>query len=325
MKYLIKDQQGRAQLYFALILFVNLIIILVIVTGIVFGIRDYISDTRVAYDAVTCCGSICSKCFFTLHTLATALPWGCIAVFFTGICIALHKTFRMLSWNSRISRSLTLLSIENHPKFNTILSGAYPHPHIQPAFVYNSELRCAFTLGLLKPKIYVSTGICSCLTAKELFAVILHETHHKKNKAPLKLFATQILSALNFFLPINRSLISLYSSVSEKAADDSAINISGEPLELASALVKLSKSNSVDIMCPSVAFSKGQRTIEDRIRRLLYLQEITPCSGKTRSYFSCFLSLFIALTICLPLFCKFFTPINKFECKTRVCHMVKCG
>lgn len=324
MKHLIESQQGKAQLYFSMIVFINLAIFSIIVAGIVIGIKGYISDTKFVYEAVTCCGSVCSKCFFTLRTLTTALPWICIAILFTGICMAIHKVYLMISWNYCFIRSITPLSIGNRSELKKFLFPA--HLYNQLVLFDNGELRYAFTSGLWKPKIYLSTGICSYLTAKELRTVILHETHHIRNKAPLKHFVLQILCVLNFFLPINRCLLNLYSSVCEKAADDAAANISGEPLELASALLKLSRSPTLAALYSTVSFSsRGQRIIEDRIMRLLEPQVVTPYWGKTSSYLSCLLSLFIVVTICLSLFSKFFTSIDRIGCKTRVCHMIKCG
>lgn len=323
MKHAIESPQGKAQVYFSQIVFINLAIFSVIVTGVVIGIKGYISDTKFTYEAVTCCGSVCSKCFFTLHTIATTLPWICIAILFTGIGMAIHKVFLILSWNYRFIRSHTPLSTGNYFELKKFLFPA--HLHNQLVVFDNGEQRYAFTSGLWKPKIYLSTGICSYLTSKELRTVILHETHHIKNNAPLRLFILQILCVLNFFLPINRRLLNLYSSVCEKAADDAAVNISGEPLELASALLKLSRSRTSDALYFTVAFSRGQRAIEDRIMRLLEPQVVPPCFGKASSYISCLLSFFVVATICFPLFSKFFTSVDRIGCKKSVCHMVKCG
>lgn len=323
MKDLIESQQGKARLYFAQTLFINLSILSVLVTGIMIGVKGYISNTKFTYETVTCCGSICSKCFFTFHTFFTVLPWVCIVMFLIGIYRAIHKAFFMLSRNHRCIRSFTPLPIENHRKLKKILPSI--HLDSQLVLLDNNNLSYAFTSGLWKPKIYLSTGICSYLTTKELLAVILHEIDHKRNRAPLKLFVIQIIQALNFFLPINPYLLNLYSSASEKAADDTAVNTSGESLALASALVKLSKPSMMTMLCPSVAFSIGQSVVEDRIRRLLEPQVVPPCFRKKYVYLSFLLSLFIALTICFSLFYKPFIYAHASGCKIRSCHMLVCG
>ncbi len=323
MQYLRKDRNGKAQLCFSLIIFVNLACFSVIITGVVTGIKGYISDTKFVYEAVTCCGSVCSKCFFTLHTIATTLPWFCIAILFAGIAATIHRIFCMLSCNYRFVRSLAPLSVENHPGLKNFLLSA--HLDNQLVLFDNGVLRHAFTSGLGKPKIYLSTGMCSYLTAKEIQAVIFHEAHHMRNKAPLMLFVLRILCTLNFFLPINRYLLNLYSSACEKDADDAAVTISGEPLELASALLKLSRSYSPAVLYPMIPFSSGQMIVEDRVMRLLEPHAAPPSFGTASSYLLCLLSLFIAVTICFPLYGKLFTPLEKIECKTKVCRMIKCG
>lgn len=323
MKYLIEGREEKEKVYFLLIVFINIAIFSVIITGVLIGIKGYISDAKVTYKAVTCCGSVCSKCFFALRTLATALPWFCVAILFTGTGMAVHKVFLVLSMNCRFIRSITPLSPGNCSELKEFLFSA--HLDNQLVLFGNGELRCAFTSGVWKPIIYLSTGICSYLTTKELQTVILHEAHHIWNKAPFKLFVLQILCVLNFFLPVNRRLLNRYSSVCEKAADDAAVKISGEPLELASALLKLSRFHTPATLYPTVAFSRDQRIIEDRIMRLLEPQTAPPRLGKTSSYLSCFSSFFIVVIICLPLFSRFFMSIDRIDCKTRVCHMDKCG
>lgn len=323
MKYLTKDRYGKAQLCFLLIIFINLACFSAIITGVVIGIKGYISDTKFVYETVTCCGSVCSKCFFTLHTIATILPWICIAILFAGVAATIYRIFCMLSCNYRLVRSLTPLSVENHPNLKKFLRST--HLDDQLVFFDNGVLRHAFTSGLWKPKIYLSTGVSSYLTAKEIQAVILHEAHHVIKKAPLMLFVLRILCTLNFFLPINRSLLNLYSTVCEKDADDAAVTNSQEPLELASALLKLSGPYSTTVLYPMIPFSSGQKIVEDRVMRLLEPHVVSPSFGKATSYPLWLLSLFIAVTICFPLYGKLFTSLENIECKTKVCRIIKCG
>lgn len=317
-----KDQQAKAQVYFALLLFINVIVLSVIITGIISGINGYIANTKSTYKTITCCGGICLNCFFTLHTLYTLFPWFCIITLFIGIGMAIHKASSILFLHYRFIRSITPLSIKNHTKLKRVLSGIYAHS--QTILLDTPHVVCAFTSGIWNPRIYLSTGICSYLTPKELLAVILHEIHHKKNRAPLKLFILQIFRAINFYLPINNYLINLYASASEKAADDIAIHISGEPLELASALVKLSQCSATEAQYFSVAFSKEQGITEDRLRRLLVPESVSTACRKRYLYLPSLLSLFITMTICMALFYKPFLYTNIAECKASACNMTTC-
>ena len=322
MRHFIHGQQRKAGLYFALIVCINLAIVLIIVTGIITGMKGYIGDTRIAYESATCSGSICSKCFFSLHTLTTVIPWVCLIILFTGIYLAIRRSLFMLYGNQRFIQSLTFLPVENYPELKNIISRA--HLLDLPVYVFKSRSYAAFTSGIWKPKISLSTGICSYLTSKELLSVILHEKHHKENKAPLRLVIIRIFCALNFFLPVNRYLLNMYSSAFEKAADDFAADTAGDPLELASALVRLSNTKNAFAHPPSVAFSGEKTIVEDRISRLLEIQTVPPFFNKTHIYLSCLFSFFISMTICISLFSQHFAPLYTIDCETNTCHMTEC-
>ncbi|MGQ3684463.1 MAG: M56 family metallopeptidase [Candidatus Loosdrechtia sp.] len=236
--------------------------------------------------------------------------------------MAIRKTSSILFLHYRLTHSIPPLPIKNHIKLKKALSGICANG--QTVLIDASQAICAFTSGIWKPRIYLSTGICSYLTSGELLAVILHETHHKKSWDPLKLFILQLFKTIHFFLPVNNHLINLYVSASEKAADDAAINISGEPLELASALVKLSQCNTRDAQYFSVAFSKKSDITEDRLRRLLESETVFPSWRNSHLYLSSLFSLFITITICISLFYRPFPYTDTTECVTRACTMTTC-
>lgn len=322
MSHLAKNNDRKAHVYFMTIVGINLVVFFIVVAGMVTGIRGYIADTLFTYHAVTCCGSVCAQCFFTMHTFFTVLPWLCILIFFVGISLAVHRAFFMASWNYRFIRPLIPLPIENHPRLKKILSRVRLNGQL--VLFENKTLCYAFTSGVLKPKIYLSTGLCSHLTTKELLAVTVHEACHTKDKAPLKLFIVRMFHALNFFLPINSYLLNGYIAASEMAADDAALHTSGEPLELAGALVKLSRHNNMDILSSAVLFSKGTAIVEDRLRRLLSPETPPPHSGNRYLCLAYVLSLFTTVSICLTLFHKSFISDHTIECKTKVCHTMVC-
>ncbi len=323
MSQLAKNNDRKAHAYFTMMVGINLVVLLIVVAGMVTGTKGYIADTLFTYHAVTCCGSVCSQCFFTLHTFFAALPWLCIVILFVGIFLAVRRTFSMVFWNYRFIRPLIPLPVENHPRLREIL------PRIplngQLVLFENNKLCYAFTSGVLKPNIYLSTGLCSYLTTKELLSVAVHEAYHTKDKAPLKLFIARMFHALNFFLPINSYLLNGYITASELAADDAALHTSGEPLELASALVKLSKHNNLNTRSPVALFFKGTAIVEDRLQRLLAPETPAPCCGKAYLCLAYILSLFTAVSICLTLFHKSFISDHTMECKTKVCHTAVCG
>lgn len=94
----------------------------------------------------------------------------------------------------------------------------------------------AFSAGLLRPRIYLSTGAIAALTSSELGAVLAHETHHVRARDPLRLFVVRVVSDALFFLPAARKIADGHGALAELAADGTALR-NGGPQPLASALL----------------------------------------------------------------------------------------
>ncbi len=95
----------------------------------------------------------------------------------------------------------------------------------------------AFCAGLLRPRIYISTGALDRLDPAELRAVLGHEAHHAAHRDPLRLFLARVLADALFFLPVMRPLQRRCATLAELAADEAAIGASGNPQPLASAML----------------------------------------------------------------------------------------
>jgi len=106
-----------------------------------------------------------------------------------------------------------------------------------PARVIEDATPQAFCAGLLRPRIFISTGALDRLDDDELRAVLAHEAHHALRRDPLRLFLARVLADALFFLPVMRPLQRRYATLAEMAADEAAIGASGNPQPLASAML----------------------------------------------------------------------------------------
>lgn len=95
----------------------------------------------------------------------------------------------------------------------------------------------AFCVGLLRPRICVSTAALTLLTPIELAAVVTHEAHHQSRRDPLRILAARVLADAFFFLPALSRLSDRYRQLAELAADEAATKAKG-PSALASALLR---------------------------------------------------------------------------------------
>lgn len=96
----------------------------------------------------------------------------------------------------------------------------------------------AFVLGAVRPRIFLGDGLVRLLAADELRAVVLHEEHHRRTRAPAR------SAALSAWLPIlglwatGRAALNDRLSDLEREADAWAIRAGATPDGLARALVK---------------------------------------------------------------------------------------
>jgi Zn-dependent protease with chaperone function len=115
----------------------------------------------------------------------------------------------------------------------------------------------AFCAGLLRPRVYLSTGAARVLRRDELGAVLAHEWHHRDRRDPLRLALGRVLAHALFFMPVLGRLNAGYCATAELAADEAAIRaVGGSPTALAFAMLAFQDgthpANSVGIAAERV-------------------------------------------------------------------------
>ena len=116
-------------------------------------------------------------------------------------------------------------------------------------FVFADQAPQAFCAGLLRPRIYVSTGAIAALADDELQAVLAHERHHARCRDPLRLLIARTARDALFFLPGMRQLADRYAALAELAADRAAVRANGgERRSLAAALLAFDGANSAAVV-----------------------------------------------------------------------------
>jgi hypothetical protein len=102
----------------------------------------------------------------------------------------------------------------------------------------------AFCAGLLRPRVYVSTGAVALLDELALGAVLAHERHHARRRDPLRLAAGRVIARALFFVPSLRELVRRQQRLLELSADESAIEAGPESRSaLARAMLTFSESS----------------------------------------------------------------------------------
>ena len=154
------------------------------------------------------------------------------------------------------------------PEINDILSRMNIHFPVQ--IIQHSQVPAPFTFGLLRPAVYLPSGIDTVLNEDELRLVLVHELVHIKRHDHLLLAVSALLRAVFFFHPLVwYGVYSLSESV-EKSCDEAVVNLDHDPLEYAEVLNRVARymhRRSPVEFAAGIAFSKKE--LLNRIKRIL--------------------------------------------------------
>lgn len=214
--------------------------------------------------------------FLVIFFISTILAY---ILLFTGIKIIkqmlLSKRFSMKIWENQ-HHGTTRLIQEKYGK-NII--------------VVKSNQALAFTKGYINPSIVLSTGLIQMLDEDELKAVIEHETFHKNNHDPLKIFMLELISQSLWFIPLTKWCHQNYAIISEILADEYAVRKMGSELEVSKALLKLIKYHHSMKSSPAlVHFSGG--SINFRLQQLVEPNQAIPVKLTSENIF---ISIYVLL------------------------------
>jgi Zn-dependent protease with chaperone function len=132
--------------------------------------------------------------------------------------------------------------------FRRALASSQPAP-LEGAWIVTDERPQAFCSGLLRPRVYCSTGALELLDPPALAAVLAHERHHARRRDPLRLACGRVLAAGLFFIPGMRRLVQRQDALAEISADEAAVLTAGvERSGLASAMLSFSQASSTDAL-----------------------------------------------------------------------------
>ncbi|MFC3803292.1 M56 family metallopeptidase [Cohnella sp. GCM10012308] len=135
--------------------------------------------------------------------------------------------------------------------------------------IIRSDAPVAMTVGFVRPRIVLSTGLLGMLSPAEIAAVVAHERHHLRRRDPLALFALSLSRTALWYVPLLGWAEDKYKTAIEVLADRHAIaSSSGGARELGSALLKLLRQGGAAEM-PAASASFADASVNVRIRLLL--------------------------------------------------------
>lgn len=159
------------------------------------------------------------------------------------------------------------------------------HEHDLKVALIWSDRPFTFVWGLWRTKLIISSGLLSALSLEELEGVLAHEVAHHNRKDN---FFNSLFSAIGYLslvFPLTQILLGWRKEMIEFVCDGIASRKTTAPLEVASALVKLSRiSRSMELPFSANAFFlKRERSVEKRIMCLMELDDKPGILGTTYS------------------------------------------
>lgn len=221
---------------------------------------DLLFLTRVfpAIAAVAICCAFVVPSFLLMEPRVSAEPvgeipltlgLGCVALFVIGVYDAMWASLQ------------TSRAVRNWLKDAKRL----PAHHAVPVFQIRAAAPSLTLTGLCSPKVLLSRSAAAVLCARELTAALKHELAHARRKDNLK----KLLFRL-FIFPGMSQLEAAWSYAEEMAADDEAVSCAREALDLASALIKLSRLAPVQSsLALTTALLQETSSVNARIERLV--------------------------------------------------------
>lgn len=200
----------------------------------------------VTKDAMEACQTLLELCVEFAVAAKLVIFWSGALLASTGL---LYATTRAASHIIATKRAISAMPVKRIGSVTLIT---------------DPKLKTAFTSGLFRPRIYISTGLLRGLEKDELRAVFFHELKHKLSFDPLKFLVFGFIRDAFFYLPALRHIAVSARLKREHAADDAAASRIGGPLSLASAMVKVAREGRL-----YAALADDNEQTTSRIRRLL--------------------------------------------------------
>jgi len=160
-----------------------------------------------------------------------------------------------------------------------------------PVFRAGATAPALALAGVRAPKVLVSEAAFSLLTPQELRIALEHEVAHVRSCDNLK----RLLFRLAVF-PGMKALEDAWAEQAELAADDAAVTNSGEALDLAAALLKVSRLGSMQPHLTSGLLHTAT-ALTLRVRRLFFWEQNQPAPVTAYWWWGPSLALMVCLIV----------------------------
>lgn len=149
---------------------------------------------------------------------------------------------------------------------------------LPPIRVLPLDQPLAFTIGLLRPRIYVADGLLALLSEEEALAVFCHELGHVYRRDNLWNWLIRLFRDMAWFLPFSHAGWHMMVQSQDEACDKLAVTLTGDPLSLARALVKVVGAwhgSEPQSLLAATPFALARADVRSRVEQMITLSDHT--------------------------------------------------
>jgi Zn-dependent protease with chaperone function len=141
----------------------------------------------------------------------------------------------------------------------------------------SGEVPALTASGIARPRVLLSDAAASVLSANELHAALNHELAHVRRRDNFRKLLLQFVA-----FPGMSSLEFAWLEATEMAADDAAVSNAAEALDLASALIKLSRFSPLNppVELTAALVHSPASLVDARVKRLIVWTQRSPANSK---------------------------------------------
>jgi len=220
--------------------------------------------------AETCAGfgTGCKDAYASIAQILGSPQHLLVSLAITALVAALVKALYVLITAHRMTARFNIAGLE-FPRLQSVLAALRAED--VKVWVADDERVTAFTHGVFVPSICLSRGLIDGLSDSELTALMAHEIGHIRRRDNLAIFIALFVRDFLWPLPISHYLLNVFVREKEYAADDFAVKLTRQPVELAEAIVSVARATqrSAPFSPAYATFFSGRATAKDRVERLL--------------------------------------------------------
>lgn len=222
--------------------------------------------------------------------------------------LAAISLMRFVVGTRRLERALsTATLLAETPYANVVkrlLSVVDPHyGTLPPIYVYDLSVQLAFTTGIARQRIYVSSALLDALTPDEAVAVLCHEWAHVQRRDILWNTVVRLLRDVLWFLPSSHTAWHAMVASQDEACDALAARMTRQPLVLARALVKVARSKqdgALPLLSRVNMFAQAGDTPRLRVEHMIRLSQLSTTPPRATSIGAGMLAVIVMIAAMLP-------------------------